>query len=58
MYFFLDVYVFCDVCKGKCYNREMFEVKYKDKNIYEVLEMMVEDVCNFFDVILVILCKL
>lgn len=58
MYFLLDVYVFCDVCQGKCYNCEILEIKYKDKNIYEVLEMIVEDVCEFFDVILFILCKL
>ncbi|MEG0770408.1 MAG: excinuclease ABC subunit UvrA [Clostridia bacterium] len=48
MHFLADVYVTCDVCKGKRYNRETLEVKYKDKNIYEVLEMTVEEGCEFF----------
>jgi len=43
------VYVMCDVCKGKRYNRETLEVKYKGKSIHEVLEMTVEDAREFFD---------
>ena len=49
MYFLPDVYVPCDVCGGKRYNRETLEVKYKGKNIYDVLEMTVEEALNFFD---------
>ncbi len=48
MHFLPDVYVKCDVCGGKRYNRETLEVKYKDKNIYEVLEMTVEEGIEFF----------
>lgn len=48
MHFLPDVYVPCDVCKGKRYNRETLEVKYKGKNIYEVLEMTVEEGLEFF----------
>lgn len=48
MHFLPDVYVPCDVCKGKRYNRETLEVKYKGKNIYDVLEMTVEEGLNFF----------
>ncbi len=44
-----DVYVTCDVCKGKRYNRETLEVKYKGKNIYDVLEMTVEEGKKFFE---------
>lgn len=51
MHFLPDVYVPCDVCKGKRYNRETLEVKYKGKNIHEVLEMTVEDAREFFDAI-------
>ena len=58
MHFLPDVYVPCDVCKGKRYNRETLEVKYKDKNIHEVLEMTVEDARNFFDAIPAISRKL
>ena len=43
MHFLADVYVPCEVCKGKRYNRETLEVKYKDKSIYDVLNMTVED---------------
>ena len=43
MHFLPDVYVPCDVCKGKRYNRETLEIRYKGKNIHEVLEMTVED---------------
>ena len=48
MHFLPDVYVPCDVCGGKRYNRETLEVKYKGKNINEVLEMTVEEACDFF----------
>ncbi len=49
MHFLPDVYVTCDVCKGKRYNRETLEVKYKGKNIYDVLEMTVEEGKKFFE---------
>jgi excinuclease ABC subunit A len=48
MHFLPDVYVPCDVCKGKRYNRETLEIRYKGKNINEVLEMTVEDALEFF----------
>jgi len=49
MHFLPDVYVTCDVCKGSRYNRETLEVKYKGKNIAEVLSMTVEEAMNFFE---------
>lgn len=49
MHFLPDVYVPCEVCKGKRYNRETLEVKYKDKNIYDVLNMTVEEALPFFE---------
>ncbi len=49
MHFLPDVYVPCEVCGGKRYNRETLEVKYKGKNIHEVLEMTVEEGCEFFE---------
>jgi len=49
MHFLPDVYVPCEVCKGKRYNRETLEVKYKDKNIYDVLDMTVEEALKFFE---------
>jgi len=49
MNFLPDVYVKCDVCKGKRYNRDTLDVKYKDKNIYDILEMSVEEGIEFFD---------
>ena len=49
MHFLADVYVPCEVCKGKRYNRETLEVKYKDKNIYDVLNMTVEEALGFFE---------
>ena len=49
MHFLPDIYVPCDVCKGKRYNRETLEVKYKGKNIYEVLEMTVDEAVKFFE---------
>lgn len=48
MQFLPDVYVKCDVCQGKRFNEETLQVKYKDKNIYEVLEMTVEEALEFF----------
>ena len=51
MHFLPDIYVPCDVCKGKRYNRETLEIRYKGKNIHEVLEMTVEDARTFFDAI-------
>ena len=48
MVFLPDVYVPCEVCKGKRYNRETLEVRYKSKNIHEVLEMTIDDACDFF----------
>jgi len=58
MHFLPDIYVPCDVCKGKRYNRETLEIKYKGKNIYEVLEMTVEDALDFFSAVPVINRKL
>ncbi|SHO55587.1 excinuclease ABC subunit UvrA [Vibrio quintilis] len=58
MHFLPDVYVPCDVCKGKRYNRETLEVKYKGKTIDEVLSMTVEDARTFFDPVPVIARKL
>ena len=49
MHFLPDVYVPCEVCDGKRYNRETLEVKYKGKNIYDVLDMTVEEAVTFFD---------
>ena len=49
MHFLSDVYVPCEVCRGKRYNRETLEVKYKDKNIYDVLNMTVEEALTFFE---------
>ena len=49
MHFLPDVYVPCEVCKGKRYNRETLEVKYKDKSIYDVLNMTVEEALTFFE---------
>jgi len=51
MHFLPDIYVPCDVCKGKRYNRETLEIKYKGKNIHEVLDLTVEDARVFFDAI-------
>ncbi len=49
MHFLADIYVPCEVCKGKRYNRETLEVKYKGKNIYQVLEMTVDEAVVFFE---------
>jgi excinuclease ABC subunit A len=58
MHFLPTIYVTCDVCKGKRFDRETLEVKYKNKNIYEVLEMTIEEAVNFFDDIYWIYSKL
>jgi excinuclease ABC subunit A len=58
MHFLPDIYVPCDVCKGKRYNRETLEVRYKGKNIHEVLEMTVEDALAFFEPVPAIARKL
>lgn len=57
MHFLPDIYVSCDVCQGKRYNRETLEIQYKGKNIHEVLDMTVEDACIFFAAIPVIARK-
>jgi excinuclease ABC subunit A len=49
MHFLPDVYVPCEVCRGKRYNRETLDVHYRDKNIYDVLNMTVEEALTFFD---------
>ena len=49
MHFLPDVYVPCDVCHGKRYNRETLEIKYKEKNIHDVLEMTIEEALTFFE---------
>ena len=48
MHFLPDVYVPCDVCHGRRYNRETLEIRYKGRSIHEVLDMTVEDACEFF----------
>ncbi len=58
MHFLADIYVQCDVCKGKRYNRETLDILYKGKTIHEVLEMTVEDALEFFDAIPAIKRKL
>ncbi|MGH8558515.1 MAG: excinuclease ABC subunit UvrA [Methylococcales bacterium] len=58
MHFLPDIFVNCDVCAAKRYNRETLEIRYKGKNIYEVLEMTVEEAREFFDVIPVLARKL
>ncbi|VEB35063.1 excinuclease ABC subunit A [Legionella cherrii] len=57
MHFLPDIYVSCDVCKGKRYNRETLDIQYKGKNIHEVLEMTVEDASHFFAAIPVLARK-
>ncbi|MEP1554104.1 excinuclease ABC subunit UvrA, partial [Paraglaciecola sp.] len=58
MHFLPDVYVPCDICKGKRYNRETLEIQYKGLNIHQVLEMTIEEARPFFDVIPAIARKL
>ena len=58
MHFLPDIYVPCDVCKGKRYNRETLEIKYKGKNIYQILDMTIEDAHEFFGAIPAIKRKL
>ena len=58
MHFLPDVYVPCDVCRGQRYNRETLEIRYKGKNIHEVLEMTVEDAAEFFRNVPVVARKL
>ncbi|VEG91978.1 excinuclease ABC subunit UvrA [Legionella spiritensis] len=57
MHFLPDIYVVCDTCKGKRYNRETLEIQYKGKNIHEILELTVEDARTFFDAIPVLARK-
>jgi excinuclease ABC subunit A len=58
MHFLPDVYVACDVCKGRRYNRETLDVHYKGKNVHEVLDMTVEDASAFFSAVPVIASRL
>ncbi len=58
MHFLPDIYVMCDVCKGKRYNRETLDIKYKGKSIHETLDMPVEEARSFFDAVPVIARKL
>lgn len=58
MHFLPDVYVNCDVCHGKRYNRETLEIEYKGKTIDDVLSMTVEDACDFFDAVPILKRKL
>ncbi len=58
MHFLPDIYVRCDVCKGLRYNRETLDIRYKEKNIYEILEMTVEEAIVFFHAIPVVRNKL
>ncbi|MCW9013094.1 MAG: excinuclease ABC subunit UvrA [Gammaproteobacteria bacterium] len=58
MHFLPDIYVPCDVCKSKRYNRETLDIKYKGKNIHEVLEMTIEEAAEFFQAVPVISRKL
>ena len=58
MHFLPDIYVPCDVCKGKRYNRETLEIRYKGKNIHQILEMTVEDALTFFNPVPTIARKL
>ncbi|HHJ17096.1 MAG TPA: excinuclease ABC subunit UvrA [Gammaproteobacteria bacterium] len=58
MHFLPDIYVPCDICKGKRYNRETLDIRYKGRNIHEVLDMTVEDAAEFFSAVPVISRKL
>ncbi len=58
MHFLPDIYVPCDICKGKRYNRETLDIRYKGKNIHEVLDMTIEDALEFFEAVPAIARKL
>jgi excinuclease ABC subunit A len=58
MHFLPDIYVPCDVCKGQRYNRETLDIRYKGRNIHEVLEMTVEDALAFYQAVPVVARKL
>jgi excinuclease ABC subunit A len=58
MHFLPDIYVPCDICKGKRYNRETLDIRYKGKNIHEVLELTIEEAAEFFSAVPVISRKL
>ncbi|EED30811.1 excinuclease ABC, A subunit [gamma proteobacterium NOR5-3] len=58
MHFLPDIYVPCDICKGRRYNRETLDIRYKGKNIHEVLDMTIEDALEFFDAVPTIARKL
>ncbi len=58
MHFLPDVYVPCDICQGKRYNRETLEIRYKDKNIHQVLQLTVEDALHFFAAVPIVNRKL
>jgi excinuclease ABC subunit A len=58
MHFLPDIYVTCDICKGKRYNRETLDIRYKGKGVHEVLDMTVEDAREFFDAVPIIARKL
>ncbi|MDP5071693.1 MAG: excinuclease ABC subunit UvrA, partial [Congregibacter sp.] len=58
MHFLPDIYVPCDICKGRRYNRETLDIRYKGKNIHEVLDMTVEDALEFFEAVPTIARKL
>jgi excinuclease ABC subunit A len=58
MHFLPDVYVPCDVCKGKRYNRETLEIRFKGKNVYEILDMTIEDALPFFSAVPTVAPKL
>ncbi|MGK0298750.1 MAG: excinuclease ABC subunit A [Gammaproteobacteria bacterium] len=58
MHFLPDIYVTCDICKGKRYNRETLDIRYKGKSIHEVLDMTVEDAREFFDAVPILARKL
>ena len=58
MHFLPDVYIACDVCRGSRYNRETLEIKFKNKNIADILNMTVDEGCNFFENIPTVRSKL
>ncbi len=58
MHFLPDIFVHCDICNGKRYNRETLEIRYKSRNIHEVLEMTVEEAADFFNAVPVLARKL